>query len=378
MSTETRSMRWDPYILTTEKNFDSFWGNHLSNPGRDILFIVGRGFDHRATLGSERIRRIGGDGRRDAMLVCFDNGLPDSLNRDELTRKNVERYKLIFQEFDFTELELRLATSGNQSQTSRNTSKIVSEHREKIVTYDDIIIDISAMPRMVAITLVVKILHLLDSTYSKGGRDINLHILTAESVQSDKGALPASLSDGVTSVVGFSGELNGEATEHIPRIWFPVLGEDQEERLTRIREEIRPNEISPVIPFPSKNPRRSDELINVYRQTLFDDFQIDPRNIIHASEINPFEAYKQIFAAIHRYHDSLKELGGCKAYVSPLSSKLLSIGAVLACYEHRDLRYENLKVGIPYVEVATYGEPAQSPVDEIELYSMWIRGEWER
>lgn len=378
MSIEPHSMRWDPYILTTEQTFDSFWRNHLSNLGRDILFIVGRGFDHRATLGSERIRKIGGDGRRDAMLVCFDNGLPGSSNRNEMTRENVERYKVIFQEFDFTELELRLVTSGNQSQTSRNTSKVVSEHTEKLVTYDDIIIDISAMPRMVAITLVVKILHFLDDTYSKCGKDINLHVLTAESVQSDKGALPASLNEGVTSVVGFSGEINSEATEHIPRIWFPVLGEDQKERLTRIREEIRPNEISPVIPFPSKNPRRSDELINVYRQTLFDDFQIDPRNIIHASEINPFEAYKQIFAAILRYHDSLKELGGCKAYVSPLSSKLLSIGAVLACYEHRNLRYEDLKVGIPYVEAATYAEPSQSPVDEIELYSMWIRGEWER
>lgn len=39
---------------------------------------------------------------------------------------------------------------------------------------------------------------------------------------------------------------------------------------------------------------------------------------------------------------------------------------------------EHIQVGTPCVEAATYGEPSRSPVDEIESYSMWIRGEWER
>jgi hypothetical protein len=62
---------------------------------------------------------------------------------------------------------------------------------------------------------------------------------------------------------------------------------------------------------------------------LFDDYRVEPANIIYASEYNPFEAYRQLFGAIDRYRDALRELGGCKVYVSPLSSKLLSIGALL-------------------------------------------------
>ena len=371
-------MRWDPYVLVTDEKFNQFWEKHLSSQERDILFIVGRGFDIRATLASERISALAGDHRRDAWLLEFDNGLPDSDLRARLTAENVQRYQQIFANGSLAELAIRLSTSGNQAGTSRNASRVIQKHKAELLKYDDVVIDISAMPRMVAMTVLVQVLYFLDEAFERGGKDTNLHVLTAESVSSDRGAKPASLSDTVASVVGFSGELNSEVTEHIPRVWFPVLGEDQSTRLTRIREELRPDEICPVIPFPSKDARRGDEIIAAYRQTLFDDFQIEPGNILHASEFNPFEAYKQLYWAIDRYRDSLNELGGCKAYVSPLSSKLLSVGAVLACYDHRRTSDARLKIGIPYVEAASYGEPTQPTTDGTELYSMWIRGEWER
>jgi hypothetical protein len=106
-------------------------------------------------------------------------------------------------------------------------------------------------------------------------------------------------------------------------------------RLEKIRTEVDPDEICPVIPFPSRDRRRGDGLIEEYRQLLFDDYRVEPANIIYASEYNPFEAYRQLFGVIVRYRDALRELGGCKVYVSPLSSKLLSVGALLACYDHR-------------------------------------------
>ena len=165
----------------------------------------------------------------------------------------------------------------------------------------------------------------------------------------------------------------------MPRVWFPVLGENQDARLIKIREDLMPDEICPVLPFPSREPRRGDEIMVSYQQTLFDDFQIEPRNILHASEFNPFEAYKQIYCAIDRYRDALADLGGCKAYVSPLSSKLLSVAALLACYDHKTRKGANrrLDVGMPYVESLSYGDVSQTTNDPRELYSMWIRGGWE-
>ncbi len=38
---------------------------------------------------------------------------------------------------------------------------------------------------------------------------------------------------------------------------------------------------------------------------------------------------------MERYKQALRTMGGCKLFVSPLSSKLLSIGVLLACYDHK-------------------------------------------
>lgn len=80
-----------------------------------------------------------------------------------------------------------------------------------------------------------------------------------------------------------------------------------------------------------------------------------------------------------QYKRALRTMGGCKLFVSPLSSKLLSIGVLLACYDHRygAGANEGFDVGIPYVETAVYGDPEQGPEQGFELHSMWIRGDWE-
>ena len=372
-------MRWDPYILAQGDEFDVFWKDHLAGRQRDVLMILGRGFDVRACDAAKRVFAAGGAGSRHAWLLRFDNGLQDSPQREEMTANNETIYRSLFKEPDIREFKIALGDTSRPTATSRNTIRALSD-KTALSAYDDVILDISATPRMVALSAIAKLITLLDDIANTTEKQVNLHVTTAESVISDRRATSGSLSDVVTTVVGFSGRKNAESENVMPRVWFPVLGEDQETRLTRIREDLMPNEICPVIPFPSLDPRRGDQMITSYQQTLFDDFQIEPKNILHACEFNPFEAYKQIYGAIHRYSDALTELGGCKAFVSPLSSKLLSVGALLACYDHRACNGSNqkLQIGMPYVESVTYGDIKQTNADPRELYSMWIRGEWER
>ena len=308
----------------------------------------------------------------------FDNGQVDSEQRIEMTRDNLEGYERLFGDRVVNTLEIALGNAQRPTATSRNTKRAFA-NANSFLCYDDIVLDISAVPRMVALTALAVLIARLDDVLENNGKNINLHVTTAESVTSDRSTVSGSLSDVVTTIVGFSGSKNAQSDEFMPRVWFPVLGEHQEARLLKIRDDLMPDEICPVLPFPSREPRRGDEIIASYQQTLFDDFQIEPRNILHASEFNPFEAYKQIFWAIDRYRDALADLGGCKAYVSPLSSKLLSVGALLACYEHKTRGSANRKldVGMPYVESLSYGDVSQSRDDPRELYSMWIRGGWE-
>jgi hypothetical protein len=343
-----------------------------------VLFLVGRGFDARATTAPIRILGLGNAATLQGWILRYRNGQPESENTQKRIDANVAAFGKIFGA-RVTEIEIKMRGAGNTHVTSRNTRTAVSR-RDELAQYTDVIIDISAMPRTVALTAIAQLIALLDEIAQKGGPSVNLHVVVAESVSADRGQASGSLSDTVTSLVGFSGQLTSESSANVPRVWFPVLGEGQAARLERIRAELDPDEICPTIPFPSRDPRRGDQLIEEYRQFLFDDFRVEPSNILYASEYNPFEAYRQLYGAIDRYRDALRDLGGCKAFVSPLSSKLLSVGALLACYDHRANAGgpDKVNVGIPYVESVTYGEPADSVDTTTELYSLWIRGDWEQ
>ncbi|MBY2941880.1 cell division protein ZapE [Rhizobium leguminosarum] len=375
MSDET-IMRWDPYSLTRDDEFDTFWKAHVTERPRKLLLILGRGFDVRALATASRLKSAGAV--LQIWLLAFDNGLADSPLRAKLTLDNYNGLVALFGEAAIKRIGIKIGGPAGSAATSRNTQAAI-KGAGSCSGFDDVVIDISAMPRMVALTAVAQILYNLDQMAKTGGPNVNLHVTTAESVAADLGAQGGSLSDAVTLVAGFSGQLTAQGTENWPRVWFPVLGERQHERLDLIRTEVDPDEICPVIPFPTRNARRGDEIVNEHRAILFDEFQIEPKNVLLACEYNPFEAYKQLFQAMDRYRRALNKLGGCKAFVSPVSSKLLSIGVLLACYDHKygQISGPPLDVGIPYVETAVYGDPDQGTEPEFELYSMWIRGEWE-
>ena len=280
-------------------------------------------------------------------------------------------------EQNIVELPVTIGMAGHGNATSTNTTSAIAA-QGTTSTMDDVVIDISAMPRVVALSAIAKLIHDQDVA-SASGKNTNLHVVAAESVRTDLDTR-GSLMDEVTSLEGFSGRLNEESTQHVPRVWFPVLGERQRERLQLIQGHLNPDEICPVVPFPSRDPRRGDQIVAENIDLLFEDFRVEPSNILRASEFNPFEAYRQLFLVMDRYRRALTELDGCKAYVSPLSSKLLSVGALLACYDHQfgEIDGRKLNVGMPYVETSVYADPHISDDVESELYSMWIRGEWER
>jgi hypothetical protein len=378
LSKAERKMRWDPYQLRAGSDFVSFWTDRLKDGERKVLFLIGRGFDMRASAAPRCILGLGKVGTLHGWILRYGNGQPEAENTQKRIDANVAAFTEIFGA-GLTEIEIKMRGAGNSYVTSRNTRTAVSR-RDELAQYTDVIIDISAMPRTVALTTIAQLIALLDEIAHNGGPSINLHVVVAESVSADRGHTSGSLSDTVSSLVGFSGQLTSESSANVPRVWFPVLGEGQVARLERIRDELDPDEICPTIPFPSRDPRRGDRLIEEYRQLLFDDFRVEPANILYASEYNPFEAYRQLYGAIDRYRDALRELGGCKVFVSPLSSKLLSVGALLACYDHRANTGgpDRVNVGIPYVESVTYGEPVDSVDTTMELYSLWIRGDWEQ
>lgn len=159
-------------------------------------------------------------------------------------------------------------------------------------------------------------------------------------------------------VPGFSSAMQLESFQDSPLVWFPILGEHRVNQLQIMRSNKIPGEaeICPVLPHPSRNPRRADRLLVEYKEALFDSRRTPTSNILYVHESEPFEAYRQLLGAMRRYQQSMEILGGCRLVVTPLGSKLVTLGAGLACFEMRPTDLENASYGvaIPHAEPTRY------------------------
>jgi hypothetical protein len=245
--------------------------------------------------------------------------------------------------------------------------------------YTDVVLDISAMPRTVCLPLIGKVLHMLDEARrcDPGSPRFNFHLLVGESPDLDNAIREEGVEDDASYMHPFTGGLDRESSAEQPKIWIPLLGEGQRLQFERIYGLVRPDEICPVLPSPARNPRRSDNLVAEYRDLLFDRLLVEPRNFIYADERNPFEVYRQVGGAITDYQRSLGPLGGAKFVLSALSSKLMSVGALLVAYE---MKSANIPVGMAHVGCHGYiidETPASAPVHaRVELFGLWLAGEY--
>ena len=187
-------------------------------------------------------------------------------------------------------------------------------------------------------------------------------------------------SNDLVLIPGFMGAMHAESVRDWPLVWFPILGENragQLKKLMSLAEIPDSAEICPVLPHPSRHPRRADDLLVEYTTPLFDTLRTPTTNILHVHESNPFEAYRQLFRAMSRYRDSMMILGGCRIVVTPLGSKLVTLGAGLACFEMRPADL-NAKYGvaIPHAEPKRYVASIQDLKDSRpEISTLLLTGE---
>jgi hypothetical protein len=311
---------------------------------------------------------------KECLLIRYNEGSNSpSLDYQRRVDENVTDIQNLLNGKGFIrEAKVQMMSTNGRRIGSRQASNTIEE--DVIRKFDDIVVDISSMPRALYFPIISKLLLLLDTLTGNGASSAtaNLHVLVAEEVSIDEKIQEKGIDDQAEYMFGFSSDLVRESTANAPKIWIPVLGEGKNEQLIRIYDHVRPDEICPVFPSPSVNPRRADNLVQEYRKLLFDRLQVEPSNFIYASEWNPFEVYRQIRMTIKRYNSALEALGKCKVVVSVLSNKLLSVGALLAAYEAKQNKY---MIGISHVETHGYQIHGDIVSCDPKLYSLWIAGE---
>ena len=89
-------LRWNDYFLKKDRKHDEFWKEYLETP-RNILYILGAGFDPRMCVGIKSILEKGGEGIRHCALINFheDENSPSKkfrhnvdMNKEELLKYN--------------------------------------------------------------------------------------------------------------------------------------------------------------------------------------------------------------------------------------------------------------------------------------------------
>lgn len=364
-------MRWSTYFLRKGDEFSNFWKSYLSSK-KDVLFVISSGFDPRMCTGIEELLKFGGDNTKECIKIEIDEGesSPSRKHGDLIAANNKKLESLIPPDKIKTEPVQMWSADRRRRIGSRQVANIFD--LPLLIKYSDIVIDISAMPKGIYFPIIGKILNTLDNSTSDFTP--NLHVIVSENVKLDSKITDEEIDESANYMHGFTGTLENESTANLPKVWIPILGEKQNQQLDRIYTLVDPDEICPMLPMPSVVPRRNDNLLLEHREFLFDTLRVESRNFIHVAEQNPFEVYREIHKTVKHYNLAFETLGGCKVVISPLSSKLLSIGALLAAYE---LKNKGQNVGIAYVEANGYSISGDITTESMnnELSTMWLTGD---
>ena len=307
------------------------------------------------------------------MALEFDEGegSPSQNLRDKTATNWSEMQSLVAGKGQLTAQTIPFRTSDGRRVGARNAANVFTDEA-RLARFSDIVVDISAMPRSVYFPLIARLLYFHDELKQKQQTAPNIHIVVAEDPELDCGIREEGVDETASFLHPFEGDFNREATGQQPKVWIPVLGEGRTTQFDRIYDLVKPDEVCPVLPSPSRNPRRGDDIVMEYRDLLFDQLRIDPRNIIYSSEYNPFEVYRQIRKATLQYHDVLELIGGCKVALSALCSKLMSLGVLLVGYELKTAN--SIQIGIAHIECQGYNMP-DSLIPNPEPVGLWLAGE---
>ncbi|MGI8583302.1 MAG: hypothetical protein ACR2KX_13970 [Chitinophagaceae bacterium] len=376
------TLKWDNYFLQEGEKCLEFWNSFLKEKQRNILYILAIGFDPRTYNGLQTLFSLDDKGgKRDVIGIRYYLTERKDDPLEPIVKFHIDTIEEFLKKKGYAiplYKDLILRSSSDTSSASINAASDIIESLEEITQYSDIVVDISAMPRSIFISLLNKLLVLVEHHNADNQNKINLHLLTTENSNLDSKIVDQGVEETASYIQGFT-IIEKVRTNDFRKVWIPILGENQRDQFVKIRDLIQPDEICPILPFPSLDLRRSDELINYYQDVLLNDPAFSINNIIYADEANPFQTYRLLIDAISRYKTSFDLLKGCKIYLSTLSSKLLSIGTFLAAYE---AKLQNLEVGILHVESrgnrlvdGVSIEEVKNILKENNLFEIWLAGE---
>lgn len=361
-------MYWDSYFLCSgEAEIRSFWADFykIGQAKRKVIFILGDGFDPRML----RVLKILTDMTFNIELKCYLVGYP--YNTKHKYQSLVDKNESELRELSLSKrFILDESIKADFSHWLNGIKEIVNQIAGIEVEYGntDLILDVSAFPR----AIYFNVLRTLVTVF---GHRINIFASVSEQVDIDNAITENSYNEpeplwGFNAKIGRASRIGGF------NVALPLLGEGKKSILMEIIKKFPVEDTYPVLPFPSKNPRRSDDLLIEYQEELSNYLNVNSNQIIYAAEQNPFELYRMLSEVISNYRDSFKPLTKNVCFLVPiLTSKLLSLGALLLALENKN----DVAIFCPtpsnYLISKDCLEHFAEYSEKSEPFLMWITGE---
>lgn len=358
---------WERCIYHRGDDAETFVKNYFSDQNQRVCLIGGAGFDPRSYYLADRCSRVCQDRTHGFFLREERSNSDDKLR--QLADANDARIRACIPSVSIEEVQVFDVDGAPVG--GRRAAKLLSQ----AVDFDDItdlLVDCSAL----SVGLMYPLVRFcLEEVRRRDG--INLHLFVLDAPHIDSGIHSTSCGK-AAPLHTFDGGLELEDATDATRLWLPQLGTDRRRTLELIQQEVQPHAVSPIIPFPSADPRQGDRLLDEYRElldnivgTMTGTWNVDARDIVYAHEQNPLDLYRTVLNIADARERVFKETGGSKLVLSPLGSKAVAIGLLMAALERS---FAVFSVESIQYSVAQNGTSANPSLVGAELVHVWLHG----
>ncbi|WP_371171569.1 hypothetical protein [Aliiroseovarius sp. 2305UL8-7] len=350
-------MRWDQCIANFGLEVANFANDYFAEEERNVLLIAGAGFDPRSKIVATCLVDAGTN--IEAVLIKEIRPEP-SQDLVDLADNNKTDLEELLTKHKLVEIEI----FGSDNAVIGGRNVVNALNALSYDEYTDVVVDISALSIGTSFPAIRYFIERIEANMQPS----NLHVFVTHNPSLDTG-ITLIPSDSPGYIHGFRGGTSLDSSSGAAKLWLPQLVSGRRAALNSLHGYLEPHDTCPIVPFPAANPRQVDILAEEYITELENAWSVDTRNLVYADESNPLDLYRTIL----RLHDLrrlvFQDIGGSLMILSPLGSKIMAIGALLAAMER------NLPVA--YLEAIGYNMksgPPQEPVDH-KLVHLWLEGD---
>ena len=347
--------RWDPCVAHRGSDVDGFLDHYFARTDRNVFLVAGAGFDPRARVVATRLGNVTKAIR--ALFIRENRPDPPQSQWDQAAANT----KVLLAALNGQQVEIEIFGPDGAVVGGRNVIDILRRQDFEGVT--DIIVDISALSTGTGFPAI----RYFVERARRSGQTANLHVFVVHDPRLDA-EIRAISSDAPGYVHGFKGRSTLAGMDDAAKLWLPQLAAGRRATLGRLYDFVEPHETCPILPFPALDSRLGDALAEEYLTEIENTWSVDPSNIVYADEGDPLDLYRTILRLDDLRRPVFAETGGSMLVLSPVGSKVMALGALMAAVER------NLPVA--HVEAIGYeiGEDLPVETNQPNLMHIWLEG----